>query len=124
MISLLNSYNQQKTIVDKPWGSETIFAHTDKYVGKILRIKAGQRLSLQSHVVKDETIMVQQGRLSLVLESGEMVTIELSPGETYHIVPGTVHRFCATAEDVCLIEVSTPELDDVVRYEDDYGRIQ
>jgi quercetin dioxygenase-like cupin family protein len=104
----------------KPWGHEEIWAHTDKYVGKLLHIKKGSRLSLQYHEVKEETIYVLQGTLTLLTDKDR---INLEPGSVYHIPPGSMHRFTAGAESVTLIEVSTPELDDVVRVEDDHGRI-
>lgn len=109
--------------VEKPWGHELIWAHTDRYVGKKLVIRAGRRLSLQYHERKDESVYVVQGKLRLVLEDddGEIRTCELGPGEAAHIRPGRRHRFEAV-DDVELIEVSTPELDDVVRVEDDFGR--
>jgi len=109
--------------VDKPWGHELIWAHTDRYVGKILVIEAGQRLSLQRHLVKDESILVSAGRLRLHLEDdeGTVVIEELGPGAHRHVPTGRIHRY--EAIDRCtLIEVSTPELDDVVRLEDDFGR--
>ena len=108
--------------VDKPWGYEIIWAHTDRYVGKLLHIDAGHALSLQYHQVKDETIFVLKGEL--VLEVGDEETrqrLVLGPNESYHVTPGTVHRFIAE-QNVDLMEVSTPELDDVVRLEDRYGR--
>lgn len=104
--------------VEKPWGYELIWAHTDKYAGKVLHIEAGHALSLQYHVHKDETIIVQSGTLRLSLGEAEH---ELHPGESAHIAPGTVHRMRAV-ETCDVIEVSTPELDDVVRLEDQYGR--
>jgi mannose-6-phosphate isomerase len=110
-------------IVKKPWGHELIWALTDKYVGKILVIEAGKKLSLQRHVVKDESILVKSGRLRLHLEDdgGTVRQVELGPGDYRHVPTGRIHRF--EAIDRCeLIEVSTPELDDVVRIEDDFGR--
>ena len=109
--------------VDKPWGHELIWAHTDSYVGKILVIEAGERLSLQRHLVKDESILVSAGLLRLHLEDDEgTITVEdLGPGEHRHVATGRIHRYEAI-ERCTLIEVSTPELDDVVRLEDDYGR--
>ena len=109
--------------VEKPWGNEVIFAHTDKYVGKILTINKGHRLSRQYHNVKDETIFVSEGTLSLELGSEDKITeIQLNEGHAFRIEPGVVHRFCAIHGCVKLVEVSTPELDDVVRLEDNYGR--
>jgi len=109
--------------VDKPWGHELIWAHTDLYVGKVLVIEAGKRLSLQRHEIKDETIYVVAGRLRLFLEDGDGVvrTEELGPGEFRHVATGRIHRYEAI-ERCELFEVSTPELDDVIRLEDDFGR--
>ena len=113
-------------IVNKPWGHENIWALTEKYVGKILHIKKGSRLSLQFHQVKEETIMVLEGKMELVLEEGsrrEERKVIMEPGDTYHISPLTVHRFCASqGTNVKLIEVSTSEIHDVVRLQDDHGR--
>lgn len=112
--------------VDKPWGKEEIWAETDRYLGKFLYINAGEMLSRQYHVVKDETILVMEGPLRL--EIGEPDTdsynvFELGVGMSYHITPNTVHRFCANeGTPVKLAEVSTPEIDDVVRLEDKYKR--
>jgi mannose-6-phosphate isomerase len=109
--------------VDKPWGHELIWAHTPQYVGKILVIETGRRLSLQKHEIKDESIYVAAGRLRLYLEDDEGVIREeeLGPGESRHVATGRIHRYEAI-ERCELIEVSTPELDDVVRLEDDFGR--
>jgi mannose-6-phosphate isomerase-like protein (cupin superfamily) len=111
------------TIVDKPWGHELIWAHTDRYVGKILHVRAGEALSLQYHRVKDETIMVISGRIQLVYfaEGEPPRSRELSPREPFHVTPGMRHRMLAL-EDSDVLEVSTPELEDVVRLEDRYGR--
>jgi mannose-6-phosphate isomerase len=111
------------TYVEKPWGSELIWTHTDRYVGKLISINAGSRLSLQYHNEKDESIYVVAGTLNLHLENeaGVMEVRKLQPGEYSRVVTGKKHRFEAVT-DVRLIEVSTPELDDVVRLEDDYGR--
>jgi len=106
--------------VEKPWGHEIRWAINDKYLGKILHINAGQRLSLQYHEVKDETIYVLEG--TLIVHGKDNITI-LDQGDSLRIQPGTIHRFCAPPSDhVKLVEVSTPEIDDVVRLEDDYGR--
>jgi mannose-6-phosphate isomerase len=109
--------------VEKPWGYELIWARTGRYVGKILHINAGAALSYQYHRVKEETIYVMNGILTLHIseDEGAPRVIELRQGEAFHIVPGLRHRFEATA-DVDLLEASTPELDDVVRLEDRYGR--
>ncbi len=110
-------------IINKPWGSESIWAHTKDYVGKILFINPGSRLSRQYHEEKEETILVKSGVLFLEIgKEKEIEFIELSPGESFHIKPGTVHRFCAKDSEVVLIEVSTPQLNDVVRIQDDYNR--
>ena len=110
-------------IVSKPWGHELIWAHTDRYVGKILHIKKGEALSLQYHRVKDETIMVLSGRLQFqYFFDGEDVHVrDLEPHQPFHVTPGLRHRMVAL-EDTDVIEVSTPELDDVVRLDDRYGR--
>ncbi|MBA3397923.1 MAG: cupin [Deltaproteobacteria bacterium] len=110
-------------VVDKPWGHELIWAKTDRYVGKILHIKAGEALSLQYHRMKDETIMVLSGRMQLVYfaESEEPRSRELLPRQPFHVTPGLRHRMIAI-EDTDVLEVSTTELDDVVRLEDRYGR--
>lgn len=109
--------------VDKPWGHEMIWAWTDRYVGKLLVIETGKRLSLQHHEVKDEWVHVLDGRLLLWLENdaGEVEQRELGPGEGAHVGTRRVHRYEAL-ETCRLIEVSTPELNDVVRLEDDFGR--
>jgi mannose-6-phosphate isomerase-like protein (cupin superfamily) len=108
--------------VPKPWGEEIIFAHTERYAGKILNIRRGESLSLQYHERKDETIYVYGGKLKVILEvEGRLEERILDPGETLRFPPGTRHRMEALA-DCALFEVSTPELDDVVRLEDRYGR--
>ncbi len=108
--------------VDKPWGYELRFVRTERYAGKVLFIKAGSQLSLQYHDEKDEAFLVQSGQLELVLGKGdEQEAITLGPDEAWHVSPGTVHRFRAVT-DCMLFEVSTPELEDVVRLEDDFGR--
>jgi quercetin dioxygenase-like cupin family protein len=109
--------------VEKPWGYEIIWAEGGSYVGKVLVIEAGHRLSLQYHQVKDETILVLDGTLLLHTQSGHKVNVEeLGEGENRHVPPGLVHRYEAGTTRVRLVEVSTPELDDVVRLEDDFGR--
>jgi len=106
--------------IEKPWGFEVIWAETDFYVGKLLHIKAGHKLSKQFHKVKEETVYVVKGILYNYEGDGSITTV--SPGESLHIRPGQIHRFGANESNVELIEVSTPYLDDVVRLEDDYGR--
>jgi mannose-6-phosphate isomerase-like protein (cupin superfamily) len=109
--------------VEKPWGHEIVWAETPRYVAKILVIEAGRRLSLQYHEVKDETVLVLSGRMRLHVgeDDGTLTVVELGPGESRHVPPGTTHRYEAI-ERLELAEVSTPELDDVVRLEDDFGR--
>jgi mannose-6-phosphate isomerase-like protein (cupin superfamily) len=108
--------------VPKPWGHELVFAETERYAGKILHIEPGHRLSLQYHERKDESLYVLSGEVYLSVEvDGQMRELKLGPGETYRIRPGMRHRM--RAEAVCeIVEVSTPELSDVVRLEDAYGR--
>jgi mannose-6-phosphate isomerase-like protein (cupin superfamily) len=111
----------EREYVSKPWGYEVIWAKTDAYVGKQITIAAGHRLSNQYHQFKEENIFVISGHMTLKLQGA--FDVRLKPGESYHIKPGVIHRFCADqGEDVHLIEVSTPHLDDVVRMEDDYDR--
>jgi mannose-6-phosphate isomerase-like protein (cupin superfamily) len=112
----------QGQVVEKPWGYELIWAHTDRYVGKILHINQGHSLSYQYHNVKDETIRLLAGSLELETElDGKRTKLKLEPGDCLHIIPRMKHRMIALKEcDV--LEVSTPELDDVVRLEDRYGR--
>ena len=111
----------------KPWGHEIRFAQNEKYLGKILFIRKGQRLSRQYHELKDETIFVQHGTLILELGSPDVssfVRKTLHYGDRFRILPGVIHRFCAPDDaPVTLIEVSTPEIDDVVRLQDDYKRV-
>ena len=109
--------------VEKPWGHEIIWAHTDRYVGKLLRIETGKRLSFQYHEAKDEWVHVLSGRLMLTLENdaGQVEDIEVGPGGGAHVTVRRRHRYAAL-ETCTLIEVSTPELDDVIRLEDDFGR--
>ena len=112
------------TRLPKPWGEELLFARTTRYAGKILRIRAGESLSLQYHERKDETIYLYQGRLSLLLpdDADPGAQRMLAEGESVHLPPGTRHRLEALT-DCVVFEVSTPELDDVVRLEDRYGRV-
>ena len=110
--------------VEKPWGHELIWAETDGYVGKVLHVRAGETLSLQFHREKDETIHVLRGRLKLTVGPAETALSELvlGAGEGYHIPPGTIHRM--EALDECdVLEASTPHLEDLVRLEDRYGRV-
>jgi mannose-6-phosphate isomerase len=109
--------------VDKPWGYELLYALTDRYCGKVIFIRGGEELSLQFHRQKDETIYVQSGRVEFQIgDPGKPVDTEVvGPGRSFHLQPGTVHRLRAL-EDTVVLEVSTPELDDIVRLEDRYGR--
>lgn len=109
------------TRVDKPWGYEIIWAKTDDYVGKLLHINSGQRLSKQYHQVKEETIYVLRGVLYNYDEAGKKH--RLVSGESFHVSPGQIHRFEAWGiAPTELMEVSTNHLEDVVRLEDDYDR--
>lgn len=105
-------------LVPKPWGREIWYAHEARYAGKILEINAGHALSLQKHEVKEETLYLQKGRILFHLNG---VDFEMGEGECITIRPGDVHRMEAL-EDSVFLEVSTPELDDVIRLEDRYGR--
>jgi mannose-6-phosphate isomerase len=108
--------------VPKPWGHESIWAHTDRYVGKILHIKAGQALSVQYHNAKDETVHLLTGELVYRVQMGEALEdMHLKAGESFRITPHTIHQMEAVT-DCDVLEVSTPELDDVVRLSDRYGR--
>ena len=114
--------NKDIAKVDKPWGYEVIWANTPRYLGKFLHISPNQRLSLQYHENKMETIYVMDGTLHLQIGKEDPDTSECGPGSVIHIDPGKVHRFSAGASPVVLCEVSSPEIDDVVRLEDDYKR--
>jgi mannose-6-phosphate isomerase-like protein (cupin superfamily) len=111
--------------VEKPWGYELIWAHSEEYVGKILHVNPGESLSLQYHEVKDETIFLLSGRMKFwagpSMEALEEVVLE--EGEAFRVRPGTIHRMEAVTE-VDMLEASTPHLEDVVRLEDRYGRIE
>jgi quercetin dioxygenase-like cupin family protein len=113
---------QQPVRVEKPWGYELHWAKTDRYVGKLIHVNKGHALSLQYHNKKDETIFLFAGKLLYeIQEVGELVKSEMKPGDRIHVPPPTVHRMTAI-EDCDIFEVSTPEIDDVVRLEDRYGR--
>jgi mannose-6-phosphate isomerase len=114
--------------IPKPWGEEILFAHTGRYAGKVLKVRRGESLSLQYHERKDEAMYLFSGRVEVTLgapgdAAGARPTEsrQLEAGESLHLPPGTRHRIAAI-EDAILFEVSTPELDDVVRLEDRYGR--
>jgi mannose-6-phosphate isomerase len=123
-IDSLDAWAVEPRRVEKPWGYELIWAVTDAYCGKVLFVRAGHSLSLQFHREKDESWLVQSGRAKLELsEAGNAVLNEevIAAGAAFHFQPGTVHRLTAV-EDTTILEVSTPQLDDVVRLEDAYGR--
>lgn len=109
--------------IDKPWGYELVWAETADYVGKVLHIEAGQRLSYQYHRVKEETVYVLSGRIRVHYADGDEAprVVELGPGDGFHVPTGLRHRFEAI-ETSDVAEASTPYLDDVVRLEDVYGR--
>ncbi len=113
----------EPTRVEKPWGHEVIWAHTDQYVGKVLHVRAGHALSIQYHERKDETIHLFSGRMRFWVgtDTESVSIVELEQGQSFRIRPGTVHRMEAIT-DVDILEASTPHLDDVVRLEDRYGR--
>jgi mannose-6-phosphate isomerase-like protein (cupin superfamily) len=115
--------NRQIQHIPKPWGYELIFAKTDRYVGKILHVNKGESLSLQYHEMKDETLYVVDGELRLTIEhEGDRRELVLRKGEAFHIPPRLIHRMEAVV-DTDVAEVSTTELDDVIRLEDRYGRV-
>jgi mannose-6-phosphate isomerase len=125
-LSGLDPFAFEPQRVEKPWGFELLWAHAEQYVGKILFVRAGQALSLQFHKLKDESWYVQDGRAELEIgapgdptPSSEVV----GPGAAFRLRPGTVHRVRAL-EDTTILEVSTPHLDDIVRLEDRYGRVE
>ena len=110
--------------VPKPWGHETIWAHTDRYVGKILHITAGQALSVQYHERKDETVYLLQGEMNYWVQlpgETELQDQRLTTGQSFRITPGTIH-YMEAITDCDVLEASTPEIDDVVRIKDRYGR--
>ena len=110
------------TRVEKPWGYELHWAKTDRYVGKLIHINKGHALSLQYHNQKDETIFLWAGKMLFEIDvNGTLTKREMLPGESVHVTPPTIHRMTAI-EDCDVFEVSTPELHDVVRLEDRYGR--
>jgi mannose-6-phosphate isomerase-like protein (cupin superfamily) len=119
----MSGHRFQPRRIEKPWGWELIWAEAEAYVGKLLFVSAGHSLSLQYHERKDESWLVQEGRALLELGAvgGPLEELEIGPGDAFRYRPGTVHRVTAV-EDTRILEVSTPELDDVVRLEDRYGR--
>lgn len=122
MTDASNAGRVEITTVPKPWGHETIWARTDRYVGKILHIRAGQSLSVQYHNRKDETVHLLSGELVYRVQRGDALEdMHLVQGESFRITPGTIHQMEAVT-DCDVLEVSTPELDDIVRLSDRYGR--
>ncbi len=119
----LDRFGSRVERLEKPWGHEIVFALTERYCGKILFIRKGEQLSLQFHREKDEVIYLHEGRIRLEIgESGKSPDVEVvTPGHAFRLRPGTVHRWHAL-EDSLVLEASTPELDDVVRLDDRYGR--
>jgi len=120
----LDRWSAEPRRVEKPWGWELVWAETEHYVGKLLFVKAGESLSLQFHRVKDESWYVQSGRAKIELsDAGEAALNEevIAAPAYFRFEPGTVHRVTAL-DDTTIIEVSTPQIDDVVRLEDSYGR--
>jgi mannose-6-phosphate isomerase len=113
----------EETLVEKPWGYEIRWAVTDRYLGKILHVKKGEALSLQYHERKDEWLLVVRGAIDAEFggDDGELKTHRMREGDSVHLTAGTRHRVTAV-EDADIYEVSTPEVDDVVRLEDRYGR--
>jgi len=125
-VNTLDPWAYETERVEKPWGYELIWAVSDVYVGKVLFVRAGHSLSLQFHKLKDESWYVQSGRAELELaDAGQAVLVSeiVSAGAAFRFRAGTVHRVTAL-EDTTILEVSTPELDDVVRLEDRYGRAE
>ena len=110
--------------IDKPWGHEIIWGQTDKYVGKILHVEAGESLSLQYHEIKDETIYLLSGKLKFIVgpDQDNLEEVLMEPGQSYHITTGLIHQMQAV-ETCDIMEVSTPELADVIRLKDIYGRV-
>ena len=125
-LSSLDRWAFDSRRVPKPWGWELIWAHTDDYLGKVLFVKAGESLSLQFHRVKDEAWLIHSGRAKIEMGNpgDKTPNVEVvGAGAAFRMRPGTIHRVTAI-EDTTIIEVSTPHLEDVVRLEDNYGRIE
>jgi len=116
-------HRAEETLVEKPWGYEVRWAITDRYVGKILHVRKGEALSLQYHEYKDECLLVVRGTIEMELgvEDGQLKTTRMQEGDSVHLPPLTRHRITAL-RDADIYEVSTPEIEDVVRLEDRYGR--
>ena len=116
-------HRAEETLVEKPWGYEVRWAVTDRYVGKILHVRKGEALSLQYHERKDECLLVVRGAIEMEMgvEDGQLKTTRMQEGDSVHLPALTRHRITAV-NDADIYEVSTPELEDVVRLEDRYGR--
>ncbi len=111
--------------VEKPWGYELIFAHIDRYAGKIIHVEPGEALSLQYHEVKDETLYLLSGKYELTIGTPNNINVvQVEPGDSYRVTPGTYHRMVAGSSGCDILEVSTPELEDIVRLDDRYGRVE
>ncbi|MBD0318141.1 MAG: cupin domain-containing protein [Thermoleophilia bacterium] len=119
----LDRFASEVRRVEKPWGYEIVFAHTTNFSGKVLHVRKGEQLSLQFHREKEEVIYVHEGRIELEIgEPGRSPDVEVvGAGRAFHLTPGIVHRWKAL-EDSVILEASTPQLDDVVRLDDRYGR--
>jgi mannose-6-phosphate isomerase len=119
----LDRFAHETERVEKPWGYEIVFARTDKFGGKVLFVRKGEQLSLQFHKKKEEVIYVHEGRIELEIgdPGGPLDSEVVGPGKAFRLRPGVVHRWRAL-EDSVVLEASTPELEDVVRLEDNYGR--
>lgn len=117
--------SESESIINKPWGYELIWAKTPMYIGKLLFIRAGESLSLQYHQKKEETLFLESGEVELFAgkDQEHLNRIPFFTGYSFHVPPGIIHRLRAV-KDARVFEVSTPELDDVVRLKDEYGRIQ
>ena len=118
---------RQPSIFKKPWGTEEIWCNAPGYIGKILTINPGQRLSRKYHKVRNHTIRILEGNLTVEVgpfeTKGEVTEVKLTPGTAYHVPPMVIHRFCAGSEGVVLAEVSNAGASDAVRLEDDYRRV-
>jgi len=123
-LEALDRFSFQPDKVEKPWGHELIWAKAEDYAGKLLFVRAGQALSLQFHREKDESWYVLEGRAEIELGAAGQAVLKaevVGPGAAFRFRPGTVHRIRAV-EDTTILEVSTPQLEDIVRLEDEYGR--
>ena len=106
-------------VQDKPWGAEIWLVYTSRYAMKQIIVERGARLSLQKHRKKMETMLVVSGKAAFTIGTKKIIA---QAGDVVHVDPKTAHRVEAKAGDVELWEVSSPELGDIVRLADDYGR--